>query len=264
MRTLIFFFFIAFTSMAFSQGYSPAFYAYYEQEEAALRQHYDEAEVEEELKFLYRDWVEEIKVERADLANRPESEERNKRIKALNSKQEMLQAYISGEDFIPEEEPEEVVQEEPEPVKEEEPELVQESEPETVVEKEPKPTPEPEPEPEPMAKEPEPAPSSTEEMDRNALLAMYNNPIEGVYFRIQVAATNTQKTGADVQAILGIQEEVIEEEHNGLYKYLVGKFSRYSTAKEKADQLKANAGVNAFVVGYKNEQRTDLGTIFAP
>lgn len=91
---------------------------------------------------------------------------------------------------------------------------------------------------------------------------LYENPIEGVYFRIQIAATTTKKTGIEVQRLLNIHEEVIEEVDGDMYKYLIGKFSKYTTARLKTEDLRKTTNIPAFVVPYKNDVRTTFQEVF--
>lgn len=101
--------------------------------------------------------------------------------------------------------------------------------------------------------------SSPKEVDMAKLFA---SELPDVYFRVQVFAANRAFSGAEISNRLKLNESIIEEQDQGLYKYLVGKFSYYNSARARADELRETTGIEAFVVGYYQEKRTPLNLIF--
>ena len=84
----------------------------------------------------------------------------------------------------------------------------------------------------------------------------------GVYFRVQLTANLTAFDAKTFFRDLGIQEEVLVEQHNGYYKYTTGPFQTYDQAlsyKDRVDRIPEIEG--AFVVGYRNGNRVSAGSI---
>lgn len=78
----------------------------------------------------------------------------------------------------------------------------------------------------------------------------------GLVFRVQVAAGPNQVDPSVFQSKYGIQDAVVIEEHEGLYKYVVGEFGSYRPAKTFSNELRDNNGVDGpFVTSYNDGVR---------
>lgn len=122
---------------------------------------------------------------------------------------------------------------------------------EEVVEEEaapaPKPAAKPTPEPKPAAA---PAPAAANYNDA----MMKSKP--GLVFRVQIAAGPNQVDPAYFQQKYGISEAVVIEEHEGLFKYVLGEFGSYRPAKTFSNELRDNSGVEGpFVTAYNDGVR---------
>lgn len=272
---------ISFVGLAsFAQTYEPDFNAYYENEINSLKENYSKEDVKLDLVLVYGDWLKDIKKEKSSISERQADPVYAQRLEDLGALEEKVIREMSGKpapkpEPIVEEKPLEntsdtlvaeskkpEVKEEPQPetppapkknIEEESLPKVKEKVEEKVVEEQ---KPEIEPYPDFNESKKETSPST------KSLSELFASEIDGVFFRVQVFAANTQFPGSNIAKRLNLTEEIIEEEDNGMYKYLVGKFSLYNSARVKADELRTNAGVQAFVVGYQNENRTPLNVIF--
>lgn len=256
---------IIFVGLAgFAQTYEPKYNAYYENEIKSLKENYNKEDVKLELVLVYGDWLKDIKKEKSSISDRQSDPVYAQRLEDLGTLEERVVREMSGK---PAPKPKPIPT--PEPVKQDslvaeikKPEVppvaeIKKEEPkqtELVVEEIEK--------PEPPEKPDFNESNSDTKAATKSLTDLFSNEIEGVYYRVQVFAANTQFSGASIAQKLSLNEEILEEEDNGMYKYLVGKFSLYNSARAKADELRASKGVQAFVVGYKNETRTPLSIIF--
>jgi len=78
----------------------------------------------------------------------------------------------------------------------------------------------------------------------------------GLVFRVQVAAGPNQVDPSTFQSKYGLSEAVVIEEHEGLYKYVVGEFGSYRPAKTFSNELRDNNGVEGpFVTAYNDGVR---------
>lgn len=99
-------------------------------------------------------------------------------------------------------------------------------------------------------------------IDSAAYVKLLTRETADVYFKIQIIAKESASSGAKISKDLDLNEEIYEEFENGLYKYVVGKFSNYQSAKLKSIEINSQKGIDSFVVGYKNDRRTPFEDIF--
>ena len=93
----------------------------------------------------------------------------------------------------------------------------------------------------------EPAPSYNDAMMKSKA---------GLVFRVQVAAGPNKIDPSFFQTKYGITETVVIEEHEGLYKYVVGEFGSYRPAKTFSNELRDSNGVDGpFVTSYNDGTR---------
>jgi len=84
----------------------------------------------------------------------------------------------------------------------------------------------------------------------------------GVYFRVQLTANLTAFDAKTFYRDLGLQDEVLVEQHNGYYKYTCGPFQTYDQALSYKDRIERIPELKgAFVVGYRNGNRVSAGSI---
>ena len=225
------------SNVLFAQEYIPSYNNYYSTEIESLNSNYNKGVVKRDVSLLQLEWLVMVRSEKKELSKYDDESKANK-LAILSELEKKILAGINGEDY-------------PAKAKQDNPILT-----ETKEEKSP----------ESLATDIEEAKGTSETLSDEELATklkmIYNSEIEGVYFRIQVAATYRKKTGREVQNLLNLKEEVIEEENSGLFKYLICKFSKYNTAKMKVSELKENSKLNAFVVGYKNDKRVPFNEIF--
>jgi len=80
--------------------------------------------------------------------------------------------------------------------------------------------------------------------------------VPGLVFRVQVAAGPNQVDPSVFASKYGISDVVSVEEHEGLFKYVVGEFGSYRPAKTFSNELRDNNGVDGpFVTAYNNGVR---------
>ena len=78
----------------------------------------------------------------------------------------------------------------------------------------------------------------------------------GLVFRVQVAAGPNKIDPSFFKEKYGITEEVVIEEHEGMYKYVAGEFGSYRPAKTFSNELRDNNSVNGpFVTSYNDGAR---------
>lgn len=100
-----------------------------------------------------------------------------------------------------------------------------------------------------------PAPAKTIEP-----VADYNDAMmkskAGLVFRVQVAAGPNQVDPSFFVSKYGISDGVVIEEHEGLFKYVVGEFGSYRPAKTFSNELRDNNSVEGpFVTAYNDGVR---------
>jgi vacuolar-type H+-ATPase subunit F/Vma7 len=260
--------FIGFAYSGFSQ-YDPAFNSYYRNEIDNLKANYHKEDVKLEVVILYNDWLKDIKKEKEAISDKQANPIFAQRLEDLGNLEEMVINEMTNK----KPKDEELVEEDSTMLAGNMPDSLMESTEDMAKEVE-------EPKADtidvatlPVKDEAVPADTLGESIDFNetekeekkttsSFAKLLTNEIPGVYYRVQVLASAKQKPGVEIAANLNLKEEIVEEQHNGLYKYLVGKFSIYASAKARAEALKSETGVAAFVVGYKQEKRTTLSEIF--
>ncbi|MCF8406052.1 MAG: SPOR domain-containing protein [Bacteroidales bacterium] len=85
---------------------------------------------------------------------------------------------------------------------------------------------------------------------------------EEIAYSVQVLATrNGNISTMAIREMFEIDTEVYKEFNNGTYQYTAGNFASYPEAAKLRNKIKAHGISGAFVVGYKNGQRTDLKSI---
>lgn len=269
--------------------YDPAFSEFYRTEIENLKANYEKEEVKLELVILYNDWLKDIKQEKASFSDKQADPVYAQRLEDLGNLEEQVINEMTGKKPVPVDEPpiaevedtsmiaggmpDSLMAEVEEPVTEEP--VVEEPAVDTINVNELPIKEDTEVVSEPIEESIEEAPEEEVANDFNetesnktststsaTFAELLTSEIPGVFYRVQVFASAKPTAGSDVAALLSLKEEIVEEQHNGLYKYLVGKFSIYASAKARAEELKANTGVEAFVVGYKQEERTSLSVIF--
>ncbi|HAP69600.1 MAG TPA: hypothetical protein DCR04_07730 [Flavobacteriales bacterium] len=100
-----------------------------------------------------------------------------------------------------------------------------------------------------------PAPAKTVEP-----VADYNDAMmkskAGLVFRVQVAAGPSQVDPSFFVNKYGISDAIVIEEHEGLFKYVVGEFGSYRPAKTFSNELRDNNSVEGpFVTAYNDGVR---------
>ena len=81
---------------------------------------------------------------------------------------------------------------------------------------------------------------------------------DGVYFRVQLAATRRFNDANTAYAAYRLSRPVLVEQHNGLYKYTVGSFPNYRQAREFKNTVVSRGIKGAFIVAYRNGRRIDI------
>lgn len=259
--------------MGFSQTYEPVYNKYYESEIKSLKDNYPKNKVEKDLIIIYGDWIKDIKNEKESISSNQSNPEVAQKLEDLGDLEARVIREMYGKPAQPKVEEKKV-----EPVVDSSLTAVASFKVDStaILDTTPKETIKPiaidsviaesKKEVDTVKSETQDNPDFNESTEvksnSKSLNELLSQEIEGVYYRVQVFAANKQFPGANIAQKLNLAEEIIEEENEGMYKYLVGKFSIYNSARAKADELRANAGVNAFVVGYQNENRTPLNIIF--
>lgn len=88
----------------------------------------------------------------------------------------------------------------------------------------------------------------------NQLLAVQ----DGVYFRVQLAATRRFRNADLTYAGYGLSRPVKVETHEGWYKYTAGSFDTYQKARDFKNQVTGKGIEGAFIVSYRSGNRTDI------
>lgn len=110
------------------------------------------------------------------------------------------------------------------------------------------------------AEEAESTASQEAPVEQSAPAADYNDAMmsskAGLVFRVQVAAGPNKVDPAFFQNKYGINEPIVIEEHEGLFKYVIGEFGSYRPAKTFSNELRDNNGVEGpFVTAYNDGTR---------
>jgi N-acetylmuramoyl-L-alanine amidase len=81
---------------------------------------------------------------------------------------------------------------------------------------------------------------------------------DGVYFRVQLAATKRFSDANASFAQYRLSRPVLVEQHQGYYKYTAGSFKTYSQARAFKNNA-LNRGISgAFIIAYRNGNRIDI------
>ncbi len=79
-----------------------------------------------------------------------------------------------------------------------------------------------------------------------------------VSFKVQVGACRREIPYSELRQRYPGKKDILKETHDGLYKYLIGDFNKYSTAKQE----KINCGTaDAWVVAYKENKRVHISEV---
>ena len=79
-----------------------------------------------------------------------------------------------------------------------------------------------------------------------------------IYFKVQVGACHRQIPYAELHQRYPGKKDLLMEQHEGWYKYLIGKYEKYSQAKKE----KLSSGTaDAWVVAYKNGERVHISEV---
>jgi hypothetical protein len=106
--------------------------------------------------------------------------------------------------------------------------------------------------PAPVKKE-TPVPAKEEAPNYNDSM-MKSKP--GLVFRVQIAAGPNQVDPFFFKEKYGLSDAVVVEEHEGLFKYVVGEFGSYRPAKTFSNEMRDNNGVvGPFVTAYNDGVR---------
>lgn len=82
--------------------------------------------------------------------------------------------------------------------------------------------------------------------------------INGIVFRVQVAASTAKKNSADIKSRYNLVEPVYEDLLDGIYRYMMGDYKTYDDAKIKSDEFKALTGIANFVTAYELGRRIPI------
>jgi len=82
--------------------------------------------------------------------------------------------------------------------------------------------------------------------------------LDGVYFRVQLAANRRFRDANRTYAEYRLSKPVLVEYNDGWYKYTAGSFSNYRQAQEFKNTSINNGITGAFIVAYRNGKRIDI------
>lgn len=78
----------------------------------------------------------------------------------------------------------------------------------------------------------------------------------GSYYRVQLSANRTPVDATSHYRSIGLDQEVLVEQHQGYYKYTIGSFSSYEQAVAYKDEVERLPDIQgAFVVAYRDGRR---------
>jgi len=84
----------------------------------------------------------------------------------------------------------------------------------------------------------------------------------GAYYRVQLSANRTAVDAVSHYREVGVDKEVLVEQHQGYYKYTVGPFSTYEQAVSYKNRMDAMSGIDgAFVVAYRDGRRVSGSSV---
>lgn len=81
---------------------------------------------------------------------------------------------------------------------------------------------------------------------------------DDIIFKIQILSSTRKLDRDSLKKAFQLKEKVYEDISNGLYKYTIGKFKNYETARNFKETLDMNKFI-PFVVAYKNDIRISIG-----
>lgn len=81
------------------------------------------------------------------------------------------------------------------------------------------------------------------------------SPIGGVIYRVQIGSMATADSKSYFASTYSISDEIYVDAYQGSYKYAIGTFYTYASARQYANSFKARTGVGAFVISFKNGTR---------
>ncbi len=81
---------------------------------------------------------------------------------------------------------------------------------------------------------------------------------DGVYFRVQVAATRKLQDANTAFGKYRLSKPVLIERHQSMYKYSVGSFPNYGQAQQYKNNVVSRGLKGAFIVSYRNGKRIDI------
>jgi len=119
----------------------------------------------------------------------------------------------------------------------------------------------------PAAQEDQPAAQTTEQEVKTTAsgppvkipASLQLSVMDGIYYRIQVAAFMKQKDPGEISGSSQLGRPVKIEFHKGLYKYTVGPFNSYNDARAFKDELLESRKIrDAFVTAYQNGIRMSV------
>jgi len=81
---------------------------------------------------------------------------------------------------------------------------------------------------------------------------------EDIQFKIQVISSTKKLDKDSLRKVFQIKDKLVEETTNGLYKYTIGKFKSYESARNFKETMDMHKYI-PFVVAYKDEIRISVG-----
>jgi len=89
----------------------------------------------------------------------------------------------------------------------------------------------------------------------NVNLNEVNSPIGGIIYKVQIGSVNNADSKEYFKKTFGITEEMKVDAFQGAYKYSIGTFYTYISARQYANSIRARTGINAFVISFKDGSR---------
>lgn len=98
--------------------------------------------------------------------------------------------------------------------------------------------------------------TSTEKKSSPPSLTNTPTASKGVNYRVQVSATRKQVEPSVFKSAYQLNEEIFAETHEGWYKFTVGGYNEYKSARDRRVELNANKDIpGPFVAAYNNGKR---------